>query len=140
MRGVMFDTKHSYWNWKLMLKTAPKISSPQPKTHYVDVAGAHGSLDLTEMLTGKVQYKNRKIEMEFVTMAGREEWSAIYSDILNSLHGQLKEIRLDDDPLSIYTGRVTVGDPEWENDKVVKLRMTAEVEPYKKTVDGRVML
>jgi len=140
MRGVMFGTKHSYWNWKLMLKTAPKITSPQPKTHYVDVAGAHGLLDLTEMLTGKVQYKNRKIEMEFITMAGREEWSAIYSEILNELHGQLKEIRLDDDTLSIYTGRVTVGDPERESDKVIKLRMTAEVEPHKKTVDGRVML
>ena len=96
-------------------------------------------LDFTEKLTGKVQYKNRTIEMEFVSMAGRAEWPAIYSEILNDLHGQLKEIRLDDDPLSIYTGRVTVGDPERVNN-VVTLRMSAEVEPYKKTITGRVML
>jgi phage-related protein len=139
MRGVTFDNKHSYYDWNLMLKTAPRITSPQPKTHYVDVPGAHGSLDLTEMLTGKVQYKNRKIELEFVTMAGREEWPAIYSDILNNLQGQLKEIRFDDDPLHIYKGRVTVGDPERDN-AVITLRMSAEVEPFKKTVDGRVML
>lgn len=139
MRGVTFDKKHSYWAWGLMLKTAPKITSPQPKTHYVDIPGAHGQLDLTEMLTGKVQYKNRQIEMEFVTMAGRDEWPAIYSDILNEVHGQLKEIRIDDDPLHIYTGRVMVGDPERENN-VVTLRMTAEVEPYKKTISGSVVL
>lgn len=139
MRGVMFNKKHSYWNWKLMLQTAPKITSPQPKTHYVDIPGANGALDLTELLTGKVQYKNRKIEMAFVTLAGREEWSAVYSEILNELHGQTKEIRIDDDPLSIYTGRVTVGDPELKNN-VITIRMTAEVEPYKKTIDGRVML
>lgn len=139
MRGIMFGTKHSYWNWNLMLKTAPVITTPQPKTHYVDIPGADGSLDLAEMLTGKVRYKNRVIEMEFVTMAGREEWPAIYSEILNELHGQLKEIRLDDDPHHIYTGRVTVGDPERANN-VVTLRMTAEVEPYKKGIDGSVML
>lgn len=139
MRGVMFDKKHSYWNWGLMLKTAPEITSPQPKTRYVDVPGAHGSLDLTEMLTGKVQYKNRKIEMEFVTMAGREEWPAIYSEILNELHGQMKEIRLDDDPQHIYKGRVTVGDPE-RTKTVVMLRMVAEVEPYKKTITGKAVL
>ena len=139
MRGVMFDKKHSYWNWGLMLKTAPKVTSPQPKTHYVDVPGAHGALDLTEMLTGKVQYKNRKIEMEFVTLAGREEWPAIYSEILNELHGQMKEIRLDDDPQHVYKGRVTVGDPEMEY-TVVTLRMVAEVEPYKKTINGKAVL
>ena len=122
-----------------MLKTAPIVTAPQPKTHYVDIPGADGALDLSEMLTGKVQYKNRKIEMEFVSVAGREEWSATFSDILNNLHGKLVEIRLDDDPMHIYTGRVTVGDPERMNG-VYTLQMSAEVEPYKKTIDGSVTL
>ena len=140
MRGVTFGNKHSYWDWGLMLRETPKITPPEPKTHYVDIPGAHGSLDLTEMLTGKVQYKNRKIAMEFVTMAGREHWSAIFSDILMELHGQLKQITLDDDPQCYYTGRVTVGEPERVNGKTILLKMTAEVEPYKKTMDGDVML
>lgn len=139
MRGVTFDSKHTYWDWGLMLKTAPKITSPVPKTHYVDIPGMHGSLDLTESLTGKVQYKNRKITLEFVKVAGREEWSATYSDILSTLHGRLLEIILDDDPLHYYTGRVTVGDPERDG-KIVVLKMTAEVEPFKKSVEGTVML
>ena len=139
MRGVMFDKKHSYWDWGLMLKSAPEITAPKPKTHYVDVPGADGMLDLTELLTGKVQYKNRTIKLEFVSMAGRAEWSAIYSAILNELHGQVREIKLDEDPLHIYKGRVTVGDPEW-NKNVVTLKMTAEVEPHKRTITGEVVL
>ena len=132
MRGVTFDNKHSYWCWGLMLKSTPKITSPEPKTKYVDIPGAHGSMDLTEALTGKVQYKNREIEMEFIMMASRENWSAIYSDILSALHGQMVKISLDDDPTHYYKGRVTVGDPERERKHVI-LKMTAEVEPFKRS-------
>lgn len=140
MRGITFGNKHSFWDWGLMLRQSPKITSPEPKTHYVDIPGAHGALDLTELLTGKVQYKNRKITMEFVTMADRDDWSAIYSDILTELQGQLKQITLDDDPLCYYTGRVTVGEPERVNDQTVMVKMTADVEPYKKTIEGTAML
>lgn len=140
MRGVTFGNKHSYWAWGLMLREAPKVTSPEPKTHYVDIPGADGELDLTEALTGKVQYKNRKITMVFVTMAGREDWSAIYSDILMELQGKLIRITLDDDPLHYYTGRVTVGEPTRMNAKTILLNMSAEVEPYKKSMNGDVML
>lgn len=139
MRGITFGNKHSYWDWGLMLKSPPKISAPEPKTHYVNIPGAHGAMDLTETLTGQVQYHNRKIELEFITMADREDWSAIYSDILSELHGQMKEITLDDDPLHYYKGRVTVGDPERDK-KHVTLKMTAEVEPFKRTYEGKGML
>jgi hypothetical protein len=96
-------------------------------------------MDLTEALTGKVQFHNRKIELEFITVADREDWSAIYSDILSSLHGQVAEISLDDDPQHYYKGRVTVGDPERDKRHVI-VKMTAEVEPFKRTYEGAEML
>lgn len=139
MRGISFNSKHSYWDWGLMLAKPPKISSPEPKTHYVDIPGAHGAMDLTEALTGKVQYKNRDIEMEFVAMADREDWSAIYSDILAVLHGQVAEITLDDDPQHYYKGRVKVGDPQRDRKHVI-IKMTAEVEPFKRSYEGTGML
>ena len=139
MRGIRFGNKHTYWGWGLMLKTTPKISSPEPKTHYVDIVGRHGRMDLSTVLTGEVKYKNRTIEAEFITMAGREDWSAIYSDILAELHGQVKEITLDDDPTHTYTGMVQVGDPG-RNRKHVTVKITAEVEPFKKSIDGKVKL
>lgn len=130
MKGVMFDNRHSFHHWGLMLKSRPVISPPTPKTMYVDVPGADGSLDLTESLTGYTQYKNRKITFEFVVIAGRAAWPAIYSDILDTLHGNVVEIVFDDDPHYAYRGRVTVGkwDGKWAT---ATLTMTAEVEPYK---------
>lgn len=131
MRGVMFDNKHSFHNWRLMMRSRPIISPPTPKTMYVDVPGANGSLDLTDTLTGYTQYKNRKISFEFVVMAGRAEWPAIYSEIMDALHGKVVEIVFDDDPHYFYKGRVTVGSWEAENVMTAILTMTAEVEPFK---------
>ena len=139
MRGVMFDNKHSYWDWGLMLKKTPKISAPEVKTKYVDIPGLHGQLDLSTLLTGGIRYKERKIELEFITMADRDTWPAIYSDILNELHGQKKKIIFDDEPMYFYTGRVTLGECTRDK-KAVTLKMTAEIEPFKKTSEGAVML
>lgn len=139
MRGVKFNDQHTYRAWGLFLKSAPEITAPEPKTYYVDIPGTHGALDLTEALTGKVQYKNRKITLEFIRRADREEWSALYSEILSAVHGQIKQITLDDDPAYYYTGRVTVEEPKREG-KIVTMKITAEVEPYKRNAEGAVML
>lgn len=139
MRGVMFDNRHSYWDWGLMLKSTPKISAPEVKTHYVDVPGLHGQLDLSTLLTGGVRYKERKIEFEFITMADHDTWPAIYSEILNELHGQKKKITFDDEPTYFYTGRVHVAE-SGRDKKAVTLKITAEVEPFKKNSEGVEML
>lgn len=139
MRGVILGNKHSYWDWGLMLTKPPNISSPKPKTHYVDILGKHGKMDLSTALTGDVKYENRTIELEFLSMADRESWSAIYSDILATLHGQEVSISLDDDLMHYYTGRVTVGDPVREK-KHVTVKITADVEPFKKSIQGEVRL
>lgn len=131
----MFDKKHSYWQWGLMLKTAPVISPPEPKTKYVDIPGNHGALDLSELLSGGVRYKNRNISLDFVSMADRKRWSVIYSDILASLHGRAVKITFDDDPMNYYFGRVTVGDPSFENGCVF-LTVKAEVNPFKTNLKG----
>lgn len=130
MRGVTFGDKHSYHHWGLMLKSRPVISPPTPKTKYVDVPGANGALDMTQSLTGFVQYENRKITFEFVLMADRDAWSAIYSDVLDYLHGRKLDIIMDEDPMFYYTGRVTVN--KWSvAHRIPTITMTAEVEPFK---------
>ena len=135
MRGVKFADKHTYTEWGLMLKSTPKVSAPEPKTYFVDVPGMHGQVDLSTLLSGGIRYKNREIEMEFITMADRAEWSAIYSEILSTVHGQSVDITLDDDPEHYYTGFVKVGTPERDK-KVVTLKITTEVSPFKKTSEG----
>lgn len=130
MRGVTFGNKHSYHHWGLMLKSRPVISPPTPKTKYIDVPGANGALDMTQSLTGHVQYENRKITFEFVLMADRDTWSAIYSDLLDYLHGRTLDIIMDEDPMFYYTGRVVVN--KWSiSHRTPTITMTAEVEPFK---------
>ena len=131
MQGVTFGSLHSYTKWKLMLMSRPVISPPVPKTRYVDVPGADGALDMSETQTGYMLYKNRKITFTFVMMADRDEWPAIYSDIMDTLHGKKVDITLDNDPLYYYTGRVTVGEWDAVNVKTATLTMTADVLPFK---------
>ena len=136
MRGVTFDNVHSYNAWRLMLKSAPEISPPEPKTYYVDILGAHGQMDLSEALAGKVLYNNRKIKLEFIYAEGRNEWTFIYyGQILNELHGKVKTIKFDDDPFSTYKGRVTVGTPDVYKG-CITLPVTVECEPFVKYMDG----
>lgn len=131
MHGVIFDDKHTYRDWGLLLKSRPAISPPKPKLKLIPVPGSDKVIDLTESLTGKVHYEMRTISFEFITMAARGKWPSLYSEILNHIHGKRLRIILDDDPNFYYTGRVSVGELKTDK-KTAILTMTAEVEPYKR--------
>lgn len=140
MRGVTFGNKHSYRAYGLVLKEYPIFTAPTVKKKLVEVPGSDVVLDLTESLTGKVQYGTRKGVFEFTVMGGRSRWPAVYTALLNDLHGKRMEITLDDDLNYYYTGRVEVSD--WQSDKTTAtIVLTAEVEPHKKQKHtGGVML
>ncbi len=128
--GVLFGDKHSHRDWQLLLNSRPEISSPVPKTNYIDIPGGDGILDLTESLTGDVQYKTRTMGFTFTTLKARRKWSSLYSDIQGYLHGQRMKIILDEDPAFYYIGRVSVD--EWKSSKKYStIAVSAEVEPYK---------
>lgn len=131
MRGVTFGNKHSYRAWGLLLKSRPYISPPEPKTKLIEVPGTDTVIDLTENLTGKVHYGLREGKFEFYVVGGRSKWSAVYSAVLNAVHGQRLKIVLDDDPNYYWIGRVAVD--EWESDKKTStIVLTAQLEPYKR--------
>lgn len=131
MNGVIFNDKHSFRDWGLVMKTRPNISPPTPKLKMIDVPGSDRVIDLTESLTGAVHYEMRTISFEFVMMAERDRWPSLFSDILKTIHGKRVRIIIDDDPNYYYTGRVTVGDLDPDK-KVAVLTMEAQVEPYKR--------
>lgn len=131
MQGVIFNDKHTFRDWGLLMRSRPMVSPPTPKTKIIQVPGSDKIIDLTETLTGQVHYEPRTIKFEFVTGAPRESWASLYSDIMTYMHGRTVRIIFDDDPNFFYTGRVTVGD--FETDKRhATLTMTAECEPYKR--------
>ena len=130
MYGVTFGEKHSFRDWKLITKSRPNISSPSPKTNYIDIPEADGKLDLTESLTGEVKFDNRKITFEFTVIEARDRWTGLYSDIMNYLHGKKMKLFFDEDPNHYYLGRFEID--EWKSDKRTStLTITGDVDPYK---------
>lgn len=130
MYGTKFGDKHSYDDWKLIPKSRPVISPPNPKYIFVEVPEADGVLDLTESMTGDIRYENRTITWEFNVIDSRRRWTSLYSEIANYLHGRKMIIVLDEDKGYYYTGRVRID--EWQSEqKTSTLVITAEVDPYK---------
>ena len=107
MTGIRFDNIHSYNDLGLTL-IGFTISPPEPKTYRVEIAGADGSIDLTESLTGDVKYKDRIINMEFGMIGEWRDVQNKYSEVQNALHGKrFSEIVFDDDGNYYHVGRVS---------------------------------
>ena len=128
MKGILFDTFHSFDNFALIL-TSKTIGQPVVKTEYVEVLGADGQLDLTEAF-GEVKYLNRKLTFVFSIFEDANEWAAAYSRVLNNLHGKKMKIVLDDDPNFYYIGRVNVSD-YISAKRIGNITIEVDAEPYK---------
>lgn len=129
MKGVKFGEIHTYQDWKLIL-TSTQIGFPNMKRETINIPGADGELDFSEVLTGEVKYENRKISFTFVTTDRYKNWKNKISEISNYLHGQKFKIILDEDPSYYYFGRVEIN--SFKSDKSIgKISIDCEVEPYK---------
>ena len=128
MRGVKIGEKHTYVDWNLIL-TSTNIGFPDPKTETIDIPGADGELDFSEVLTGDITYKNRTISFEFEMIDSFENWKNKISEISNYLHGKKLKIILDEDSSFYYYGRLTVNNFK-SNKSTGTISIEAEVEMY----------
>ena len=132
--GFYIGNYHTWTDWKLYLNGPASISLPIPQTNYVKVPGKDGYLDLSTALTGEVIYETREFSASLMSMASPEEWPALYSKILNAIHGQRMKIILDEDPDYYYSGRFAVESPTYSGD-VWSFSITGVLYPYKLKVD-----
>lgn len=117
-------------DWHLIPSSRPLVNPPQVKTSYLDIPGADGSLDLTEVLTGRPRYGNRTGSWEFYVDNGYGEWHEKYSSIMHYLHGQPFCAWLEDDPDFYYKGRFSVN--SWaSNPSYSTIVINYVVDPYK---------
>ena len=132
LNDVIFNNeKSAFYDWNIVL-TKAEIPVPTPKTYTVDIKGADGVLDLTETLTGDVQYNNRQIKLTF-EMMDDTDYSTLISDISNYLHGQKIKFTLNNDEDYYYTGRASISDWECVKRKG-KIVIQVDCEPYKYAV------
>lgn len=107
-RFFMLDKYNTWADWNLVL-TAKDITPPEPKTNYVSLDGMHGTLDLTEALTGEVTYNDRTISASFWTCEGTAtDRARLLKTITTALHGKKIKVIEPDDPYHYYVGRLMI--------------------------------
>lgn len=130
--GISFADIHSFYDLDLIL-SAVDISPAKPKTTYVDIPGADGSIDLTEAL-GDVRFSDRthKFTLTMNPMGDLSEsaWEAKKTALCNALNGRACRITLDKDPDYYWIGRLTV-DSFKSNKRIRQFVVSARVKPYK---------
>ena len=128
MKGVTFDTYHSYRDFSLIL-SSKTVGAAEPKTELIEVPGADAPLDFTEFF-GDVKYNNRTLSFTFTMLPPMKEFQLRYSSILNTLNGKKMKIILDDDPDFWYYGRVSVGDLSPDKN-TAQITVECDCEPFK---------
>lgn len=130
--GISFGDIHSFYDLDLIL-SAVDIAPAKPKTTYVDIPGADGSIDLTEA-HGDVRFSDRthKFTLTMNPMGDLSEsaWEAKKTAVCNALNGRACRITLDKDPDYYWQGRLTV-DSFKSNKRVRQFVISARVNPYK---------
>lgn len=132
--GITFDNeKHTYDDFGLIC-TSLIIELPEMKQKKIELKGADGYLDLTDIF-GRTLYGNRKIKAEFVLKEqSAEEWMINISNIANYLHGRKRKLVLESDPMYYYEGRITENhEKQYRPFSVVTIE--ADCAPYKKEVE-----
>ena len=138
LNDVIFnDEKSAYDEWNIVL-TKADIPLPKPKTSLVEIKGADGVLDLSEVLTGDILYNNRTITLTFEMMDDTDYYDLI-SNISNYLHGRIVTISLTNDEDYYYVGRASIS--QWQCIKRQGIIViTVDAEPYKYSVTETTMI
>lgn len=128
---VLFGNTKSYEDWGLKLETI-QLSFPEAKTDQIDIPGANGVIDLTEV-NGQVCYKNRAMTLTFSLDDDYAKWHLLSSRIAKELHGKMIKCILPDDPNYYYEGRFSL-DSKKTNDVITDIVITGDVHPFKMDV------
>lgn len=126
--NVRIGDKKTFDDYGLRLENIT-IGFPETKTNLIDIPGADGSLDLSEIL-GDVVYKNRKIELGFDAFGAYDEWHLLCTNLANYLHGKKMRVILDTDPYYYYTGRLELSTKK-SNDTLHTITLEGTMDPYK---------
>ena len=126
-----FAGKNTWEDWYLIPSSRPTVVQAAPMITLVDIPGREdGPIDMSEYLTGDIQYGQRSGSFEFIVDNDHEDWTVILSEITTYLHGKEMRMVLEDDPGFYYAGRFSV--TEWKseswNSKVI---INYVVGPYK---------
>lgn len=128
MRGTDFGGVHSYQDLHLIQQEV-QVDPAEPRLNLIEVPGADGAVDLSDLPSGRTTYNTRTINWTFALYPG-EDWDTKHRQVNNALNGRRCHITLDSDPEYYYDGRLKVS--KHKVDGVLKqIEVEAVCQPYK---------
>lgn len=115
-KGTDFGGIHSHHDLNLIQQKLD-IQPAKPKLNLIDVPGADGSVDMSELPGGRVVYGDRTLTWIYALYPG-DNWHDKHHEVSNALNGRRCKIVLDDDPELYYTGRLIV--KQYSTDKALR--------------------
>lgn len=106
------------------------IDPPETYENLIEIPGTSEIIDLTEVLSGDVEYKQRKLKIILEDISGSRLYYSHYSKLANYLHGQKLKIIFTEDPSFYYFGRISMDSFDFQNHGGT-ITISANVDPYK---------
>ena len=131
-KGVKLGDKHSN-DYNLVL-TNKEIPLPDLKTNIINIPGANGSLDLSEVLTRNILYKNRTLVLKFEYLGTWNTFQSMISKIADDLHGKKIKVIFDIDSNYYYEGRAKID--KLDSD-IKKKSLTIKVDAYPFKIENK---
>lgn len=111
-----FTGKNTWKDWHLIPEKRPIVAQAGVSANYVDIPGRRkGPIDMTEYLTGRVNFGARSGSFTFIVDNDHEYWETIRSNIAEYLHGKRMKMCLEDDPGFYYEGRFSLNEYQTES-------------------------
>lgn len=107
------------------------ISPPVAKTMIIDIPGTSDYFDLTESISGNVEYQMRTIKVTADLRFSRDQFFSVFSGLSNAITGKRTKIKFSWDPDFYWIGRVEFSDCTNILGYGGQIEMIATVEPYK---------
>ena len=106
------------------------ITPPEPDQVIIEIPGTSDVIDLTESISGEIEYKQRKITIKLESTHGKDRYFADYSKLANYLHGKKMKIVFSKDSGYYWIGRIKVtgSDQKFYGSTIT---VEATVDPYK---------
>lgn len=111
------------------------IKSPPPQLHKIEIIGRDGSIDISDMLSGQMRYKERQIDIVFRFIDAENMRTGMLTDLQNFVHGKAIKFIFNDDQAYFYEGRMTVDDPS-VNGMALDINSTIIAQPYKRSIES----
>ena len=107
-----------------------RFPAPAVKTNVIDIPGANGVLDLSEVLTGRPTFENTEGELSFFIP---DPSATDVSALQNMIHGQRVRLRYDGDTSHYREGRLTITEDS-RADILRRITCNVDAAPYRYSI------